>query len=39
MERILNTYKFPNHDSNKVILLLQKGVYTYEYLNGWGKFN
>ena len=39
MERIFNIYKFPNHNNNKFILLLQKGVYTYEYLNGWGKFN
>ena len=36
-ERFFNTYKFSNHDTNKVILLLQKGVYPYKYLD-WGKF-
>ena len=26
-ERFFNTYKFSNHDNNKFILLLRKGVY------------
>ena len=34
-----NTYKFSNHDNNKFILLLQKGVYPYEYVDDWEKFN
>ena len=38
-ERVFNTYKFSNHDNNKFISLLQKGVYPYEYMNKWGKFN
>ena len=38
-ERFLNTYKFSNHDNNKFILLLQKGVYPYEYMDDWEKFN
>ena len=31
-ERFFNTYKFSNHDNSKFILLLQKGVYPYEYM-------
>ena len=26
-EQYLNTYKYSNHDNNKFILLLQKGIY------------
>ena len=31
--------KFSNHDNNKFTLLLQKGVYRYEYMGDWGKLN
>ena len=32
-------YKFSNHDINMFILLLQKGVYPYEYTEDCKKFN
>ena len=38
-ERFINTCRFSNHDNNKFILLLQKGVYPYEYMDDWEKFN
>ena len=38
-ERSFNIYKFSNYDNNKFILLLQAGVYPYEYLDDWEKFN
>ena len=38
-EQFLNRYKFSNHDNNKFILLLWKGVYPFEYIDDWEKFN
>ena len=34
-----NTYKFSNQNNNEFILLLQKGVYSYKYMDDWEKFN
>ena len=38
MKRFFNAYKFSNHDDIKFILLLQWGVYLYEFMNDWEKF-
>ena len=33
------TYKFCNKDNNTFLLLLRKGVYPYEYMGSWERFN
>ena len=38
-KQLSNTYKFSNHDNNKFIALLQKGLYPYENMYDWEKFN
>ena len=39
IKRFANTYEFCNGDINKFILLLRKGVYPYEYMDSWERFN
>ena len=39
IEKFANTYNFCDNDLNKFIMLLRKGVYPYEYIDGWDKFN
>ena len=39
IKKIKNTYSFYDNDLNKFILLLRKGVYLYEYMDSWKKFN
>ena len=34
-----NTYEFCKVDLNKFILLLKMGVYPYEYMDSWQRFD
>ena len=39
IKRFANTYEFCKGDINKFILLLRKGLYLYEYMDSWERFD
>ena len=39
IEKVPRIYQFCNGDLNKFVLLLRKGVYPYEYMDSWERFN
>ena len=39
IQRFANIYEFCNGGLNKFILLLRKGVYPYEYMDSWQRFD
>ena len=39
IKRFANIREFCNKDINKFILLLRKGIYPYEYMDSWERFD
>ena len=39
IKRFANIYEFCNEGTNKFILLLRKGVYPFEYMDSWERFD
>ena len=38
IKRFVSIYEFCNKDINKFIFLLRKGIYPYEYMDSWERF-
>ena len=38
-KKFLMTYQFCNGDLNKFVLLFRKGLYPYEYMDSWERFD
>ena len=38
-KKLKNTYRFCNEDIDKFMLLLRKGIYPYEYMDDWSRFD
>ena len=39
INKFKNTFEFRNKDISKFILLLRKGIYPYEYVDSWERFD
>ena len=39
IKKVSNIHRYCNGDPNKFVLLVRKGVYPYEYMDSWERFN